>query len=229
MTSPARMLGLFAMFAAFIAAVSAQTPDIADIQRKAAAGDAKAQFDLAKAYSDGVGVPKDPQKALEWMRKSAVRGYAGAEVILGYMCLKGIEMQQDSHQAAEWYRKAARQADLSPQNAQNAKTHLSEMLAQGLISKKEAEWAVSKPTGGEPGLGKEKVKETEKNNQRNEPPPFSLAEVETGLTGGITSKRMATLVGAYGVNFSLSAATQKRLVDQGADDTLIAVISASKH
>jgi hypothetical protein len=56
-----------------------------------------------------------------------------------------------------------------------------------------------------------------------------LGEVETGLTGGITSKRMATLVNAYGVDFSLSASARKRLTDKGADDGLLTTIASSKR
>ena len=85
--------------------------------------------------------------------------------------------------------------------------------AQGLISKQEADWHQS---GAEP-LAKKG------------PPPFSFAEVETGLTGGITTRRMATLVSTYGVNFTLTANTSKRLADDGADATLLAAISTSRH
>ena len=46
--------------------------------------------------------------------------------------------------------------------------------------------------------------------------------METGLNGGITSKRMATLVNTYGVDFALSTSTRKRLADVGADDSLLA-------
>jgi len=219
MSLSTRIIPLLAICAALVVRASAQAPDIADLQRQAAAGDAKAQFELGKAYSDGSGVAKDPKMALEWLKKSANRGYAGAEVVLGYMCQKGIEMPQDAQQAADWYRKAARQADGSPQNAQNAKTRLSELLAQGLISKKEADWTMPKATSGASASGKGKA----------HPPPFSIAEIETGLTGGITSVRLATLVSTYGVNFALSATTQKRLADEGADPTLLAAISSGKR
>jgi hypothetical protein len=60
-------------------------------------------------------------------------------------------------------------------------------------------------------------------------PPFSLTEVEAGLTGGITTKRMATLVNTYGVDFTLTASARKRLTDDGADDNLLATISSAKR
>jgi hypothetical protein len=70
---------------------------------------------------------------------------------------------------------------------------------------------------------------TPKQTKTNKPPPFSFGEVETGLTGGITSKRMATLVSTYGVDFTLGASTRKRLSDEGADDNLLAIIALAKR
>jgi len=128
------------------------------------------------------------------------------------MYQKGIEIEPDPHEAANWYRKAARQ------NNAKAQTHLSEMVAQGLISNKEADWAAPEP-----------VKEVTKEVKKSGPAPFSLAEVETGLSGGITNKRMATLVTTFGVDFKLGAGTRKRLADEGADDNLLATIVASKR
>lgn len=92
------------------------------------------------------------------------------------------------------------------------------MLSQGLISAKEADWHASEPSSTIPKQAKTK-----------KPPPFSFGEVETGLTGGITSKRMATLVSTYGVDFTLSANARKRLADKGADDNLLATIASAKR
>jgi len=196
----------------------AQTDDVATLLKKANAGDAKAQFDLASAYSQGVGVEKDPAKGLEWLRKSASQGYAGAEVVLGYFYQKGMQIQQDPSEAAKWYRRAAKQADKDPKHAQTAQGHLSEMLAQGVISAREADWHAQ-----------EQSTTSGRQTQSNEPAPFSLGEVETGLAGGITSKRMATLVTTYGVNFSLNDGAKKRLSGDGADDNLLQTIASSKR
>jgi len=207
-----QLIRLVAASAITVASVSAQAPSIADLLHKAQAGDAKAQYDLADAYSEGKGIPKDPKQGLMWLRKSALQGYVGAEATLGYMYQKGIEIEPDAHEAANWYRKAARQAN------SKAQSHLSEMLAQGLISNKEADWATPEP-----------VKEVKQDGKKSGPAPFSLSEVETGLSGGITNKRMATLVSTFGVDFKLGAATRKRLADEGADDNLLATIAASKR
>jgi len=191
----------------------AQAQSIADLVHRAQAGDAKAQYELAEVYFEGNGMAKDPKQGLVWLQKSAGRGYGGAEATLGFFYQKGfyqngVAIAPDAQEAANWYRKAARQ------NITKAQTHLSEMLSQGLISQKEADWATPEP-----------VKEV----KRSGPAPFSLGEVETGLSGGITNKRMATLVSTYGVDFKLVAGTRKRLADEGADDNLLATIAAAKR
>ena len=134
------------------------------------------------------------------------------------MYQKGINTEQDPEEAAKWYKKAASQGDKNPKQARTAQNHLSEMLSQGLISAKEADWHASEPSSTIP-----------KQAKANKPPPFSFGEVETGLTGGITSKRMVTLVSTYGVDFTLSANARKRLADKGADDTLLATIASAKR
>jgi TPR repeat protein len=199
--------------------VLAQGQAIADLVQKAQAGDPKAQFDLAGSYIAGKGVPLDRGKGIEWLRKSADRGYAGAQVTLGYLYQKGVFREvpgfdhPNPHEAAKWYRKAAKQQNNDPQHAGAAQADLSKLLAQGLISKQEADWH----------------EQSAQPQAKKGPPPFSFAEVETGLTGGITTGRMATLVSTYGVNFTLTANTTKRLAHDGADATLLAAISASRH
>jgi hypothetical protein len=213
-----KFMMLVAFFPLATAWVSAQTAEFDALRHKAEAGDAKSQFDLADAYSEGKGVAKDSTKGMEWLRRSALQGYASAQVVLGYMYQKGINTEKDPSEAAKWYRKAAKQSDKDLKHAQTAQTHLSEMLSEGSISAKEADWYASEPSTT-----------IAKQPKTNKPPPFSFSEVETGLSGGITSKRMATLVNTYGVDFSLSASTRKRLTDKGADDSLLATISSSKR
>jgi TPR repeat protein len=138
------------------------------------------------------------------------------------MYQKGINMEQDPSEAAKWYRKAAKQADKDPKHAQTAQTHLSEMLAAGMISAADADWHQAEPPALPPTT-------TPNRTKPNPPPPFSFGEVETGLAGGITNKRMATLVGTYGVDFTLNSGSRKRLSDQGADDGLLAAIASAKR
>ena len=215
-----------------LASMVAQAPSIAALLSRAQAGDAKAQFDLAQAYFEGNGTPKDLDKGLEWLRKSASQGYAGAEVTLGYLYQNGVQVPKDPHEAARWYRKAARQSDKDPKHAQKAQSDLGVMATQGLISVNEADWRASEPGSDETQPARNPpVKTPEVNNSapNSKAAPFSLAEVETGLRGGITPKRMATLVGQYGVAFSLNAATKLRLSNDGADDSLLETIASSKR
>jgi len=216
-------LRFVAIFIAWTAFVSAQTEDFATILRKAKAGDSKAQFDLASSYAQGTGVAKDPAKGIEWLKRSALQGYPGAQVVLGFMYQRGIEMEKDPLEAAKWYKKAARQSDKDPKHAQTAQSHLSEMLAQGLISQKDADWHTT-----EPPLQKTKPPLSTP-DKAAKAAPFSLGDVETGLTGGITTKRMVTLITTYGVDFTLSTNTRKRLTDDGADDALLQTIASAKR
>jgi hypothetical protein len=218
---------LLTLFAVAVTSIAAQTPDIASLQHNAEAGDAKAQFELARAYSLGNGVPQDMAKALDWLKKSASQGYAGAEVTLGVFYQKGIQVAKDPHEAAKWFRKAARQSAKEPGQAQNAQSDLENLLVEGAISTKEYDWRTPEP-GSEPTqAGKTTEPKPEPKNKTSQ--PFSLSEVETGLTGGITPKRMTTLVGQYGVDFSLNDSAKQRLTNDGADDTLLQTIASSKR
>jgi hypothetical protein len=224
MTFHVPMFKLIAVCAITVASVSAQDQDFAAVQRKAEAGDPIAQFDLAKAYIDGKMVAKNLTLAVAWLRKSAAQDYVGAEYALGIMCQTGYGLSKDQHDAANWFRKAAKQQNKA------AEDQLSGMLAQGLISAEEANWRTVEPAVSQ--TPPQTLPHTPPNRARDvkgKPAPFSFAEVETGITGGITSKRMATLVQKFGVDFKLSSGTRKRLVDEGADDNLLATISASER
>jgi hypothetical protein len=211
------LIGLIAACAIALS-IAAQAQDLAAIRQKAEAGDAIAQYDLAKAYIAGTGVAKDPKQGITWLRKSAGQGYFGAEYALAFMYQSGYQngaeqIPKDQHEAANWFRKAARQQNKASQD------RLSEMLAQGLISAEEANWRAAEVT----------VSVSPKETKKSKATAFTLVEIETGLTGGITSKRMATLVQKFGVDFKLSAVQRKRLADEGADDHLLQTISASKR
>ncbi len=96
------------------------------------------------------------------------------------------------------------------------------MLALGAITANEANWHTAEPTASQAVSVKSKP-------GKGGATPFSFAEVETGLNGGITSKRMTTLVQKFGVDFKLNAVIRQRLAGEGADDSLLATISASKR
>lgn len=55
------------------------TGEVSELQKKAEAGDASAQFALAEAYDFGNGVAQSDKNALLWYRKSADQGFAPAQ------------------------------------------------------------------------------------------------------------------------------------------------------
>jgi Sel1 repeat len=219
-----RCIELIVCCAIAVTPVSAQNKNLDDIRQKAGAGDANAQYHLAQTYMEGKDVAKDPAQGLAWLQKSADQGYVGAEFALAYMYLNGAaKLPKDQHRAADWFRKAAKQQNKASQDA------LATMQTQGLISAEEANWREASPTVAKAPQPVAHTAPSVPKQFKGKPVPFSLAEVENGITGGITSKRMATLVQQFGVDFKLSSVTRKRLTDEGADDNLLTTISAARR
>ena len=80
---------------------------IADLRKKAAAGDAEAQTTLGVRYANGRGVRKDYKEAIKWCRKAAEQGDAVGQYNLGLMYRKGRGVRKDYVAAYAWYRLAA--------------------------------------------------------------------------------------------------------------------------
>ncbi len=53
--------------------------------------DEDAQFELAKLYLTGEGVPKDPQVAMHWLSVPTQRGHAGAQAFLADIYWRGLQ------------------------------------------------------------------------------------------------------------------------------------------
>lgn len=83
--------------------------DVSQLQSKAKAGDAAAQFDLGRAYENANGVPQDDGEAFKWYRLSAEQGNAAAQNNLGIMFQLGHGVEKDKKESVEWFRKAAKQ------------------------------------------------------------------------------------------------------------------------
>lgn len=76
---------------------------------------AAAQFQLARAYLRGEGVPKDPGKAFELMKAAADHGDAEAIGGLGYFYSIGLVVPKDDEQAMDWFRKGAEKGSAKAQ------------------------------------------------------------------------------------------------------------------
>ena len=74
------LLGLFLCPAALRADTETDPPmeDIEALKAKADQGDAEAQYDLARCYDNGAGVPEDEAEAVNWYRKAAAQGHEEA-------------------------------------------------------------------------------------------------------------------------------------------------------
>ena len=80
-----------------------QVAQTADSCRAAAeAGDAAAQYELARCYFTGAGVSPSLNKALEWLRKAAEQGYAEAQCNLAECYADGVGVDKNAYEAAVW-------------------------------------------------------------------------------------------------------------------------------
>jgi hypothetical protein len=97
-------------FASVLGAANELSPPQVNLQKKAAQGDAEAQFQLGKYYQ---------KQAHDWHTRAAEQGHAGALVKLGDLYASGIgmgeEIEIDGEKAAQLYRTAAEQGDAEGQ------------------------------------------------------------------------------------------------------------------
>ena len=108
------VLLLFSVLAFALSAAS-----VAEDKYLAAAekGDAEAQYLLSKCYTHGLGVKKDPEQALYWLRKSAEQGYSEAQCVLGLRYILGLDVKKDYGQGFFWLHKSAEQGNVNAQSA----------------------------------------------------------------------------------------------------------------
>ncbi len=76
------------------------------LRKNAASGDPDAQYQLARRYDRGAGMPKDPQMAAVWLLAAAQQGHATAQFYLGVKYEKGDGVTADSEIALQWYAEA---------------------------------------------------------------------------------------------------------------------------
>jgi uncharacterized protein len=80
-----------------------------DMLKSARIGHRDAQYEVGLMYANGVGVDKDIEQAILWIRQSAEKGLATAQYLLATRYANGIGVPRDGPQALMWYLKAAQQ------------------------------------------------------------------------------------------------------------------------
>jgi uncharacterized protein len=102
-----RIILLFLLTTSLLSAQSS-IPDMAALQKAAELGDSKAQLQLAQAYEDGNGLPKDDTLSIQWLRRAAEAENADAQNSLGVAFRMGRGVRKDYKEAVVWYRKGAK-------------------------------------------------------------------------------------------------------------------------
>ena len=97
------------------AAAATLSPRIAQLKKKAAAGNAVAQVSLGLAYDLGEGVPEDEDEAVQWYRLAAAQGDVDAQMSLGAVYWHGQGVPKDQAEGVKWYRLAAAQGNARAQ------------------------------------------------------------------------------------------------------------------
>lgn len=98
-------IGILLLVVLFAGTAAAQ--DRAALQARAEAGEAQAQYDLARAYERGQGLPQSDQEAVHWLTAAAVQDHPEAALDLGWMLANGYGVEKDAEQAFYWFARAA--------------------------------------------------------------------------------------------------------------------------
>ena len=87
------------------------TARLAELQKRAEAGEAEGQYLLGAIYFDGglPGVQKNDALAMQWASRAATQDHAKGQVLMALIYLNGRGVPQDRAEAAKWFRKAADQ------------------------------------------------------------------------------------------------------------------------
>jgi TPR repeat protein len=72
-------------------------------------GIASAEVRLATIFHEGLGTPRDPQRAARHFRTAACQGHAGAQAMFGVAYDVGAGVPLDKVEAAHWLMRAAQQ------------------------------------------------------------------------------------------------------------------------
>lgn len=85
--------------------------DYQQMEQLANQGNPEAQYNIGVMYDQGIGVPQNGNKAVEWYEKAAKQRLYQAEFNLGVLYDEGIIVPQDYSKAIQYYTQAAQQGD----------------------------------------------------------------------------------------------------------------------
>jgi len=93
----------------YVPAKQVAVPSLGELQQAAEQGNAFAQYELGQLYANGLGVPKNHRKAMDYWRQSAMQGYPPAQYGLGWMYFHGNGVMTDFKEGCRWMRAAGEQ------------------------------------------------------------------------------------------------------------------------
>jgi hypothetical protein len=106
-----------------------------DLLAKAEAGEAGAQYALARLYERGEGVARDDFEAVRWLARAAENGHARAALDYGWMLANGYGVIKDEVAAYYWF---ARAAAAGIAGAQAQRDHLGLQLDDAVRARQDA-------------------------------------------------------------------------------------------
>ncbi|MFN0263560.1 tetratricopeptide repeat protein [Tepidamorphus sp. 3E244] len=65
-------------------------------------GDADAQYELARMYLDGSGVPRDPAQSIRWLYSAAKKEHVAAQALLGDLLISGADVHARPVEGLKW-------------------------------------------------------------------------------------------------------------------------------
>lgn len=65
-------------------------------------GDADAQYNLARMYLDGTGVPRDPALCVRWLYAAAKKHHVPAQALLGDLLISGVDVHSRPVEGLKW-------------------------------------------------------------------------------------------------------------------------------
>lgn len=122
--------------------------NLAALQKRALAGNDKAQFELARRFWLGEGVAENKEKALKWYRLAAEQGNSDYQMAYGLILCWEDNLQQGFQDGFNWICKAAKQGHIGAQYFVAVEYAIGDHIKKNLF--KAAKWYQSAAALGHP-------------------------------------------------------------------------------